>query len=264
MKNEFLVYNPYLTYSDPLRRSFVSCDGTHEMELDDDAYVLFELGKQAFKLLPACELVEDFNKWLPYYNEVMQTVQKTLSNLTTEGKLMLVSINGTSVDPYWENADDDVVLGSIWSNFSELSEKKGKDDSGYIEIRELFLLHVLIEIDNALISKSLDGRGLVSSAVSAASSLANVVAIDSESTIAAQARQKMARAGAQEKLARDPKQKEKLFVRGCWDGWQRDPNKYPTKAEFGRDMLSKCEHLTNNKIIEDWCREWERDSHPAS
>ena len=57
----------------------------------------------------------------------------------------------------------------------------------------------------------------------------------------------------------DPRNSEKLFVKECWLDWKTEPNKYSSKAEFARDMLNKVEHLTNTKVIEDWCRDWEKE-----
>jgi len=62
---------------------------------------------------------------------------------------------------------------------------------------------------------------------------------------------------------KDPKQTEKLFIKECWNDWSDDPRKYKSKAEFARDMLEKCENLSSQKIIEDWCREWEKAHHAS-
>ena len=70
-----------------------------------------------------------------------------------------------------------------------------------------------------------------------------------------------ASAGGRARVANAPKQKEKHFVRECWDEWQKHPDRYRSKSAFASDMLSKCEHLSSQKKIEDWCREWEK--HPA-
>ncbi len=56
----------------------------------------------------------------------------------------------------------------------------------------------------------------------------------------------------------DPRNNEKAFVKECWLDWKKSPNKYSSKAEFARDMLDKSEHLTSAKVIEDWCREWDK------
>lgn len=68
----------------------------------------------------------------------------------------------------------------------------------------------------------------------------------------------MARRAAEDRLKRDPKQKEKRFINSCWQEWQNNPTRYSGKAAFARDMLDKCEHLVSGKKIEDWCREWEK------
>lgn len=67
-----------------------------------------------------------------------------------------------------------------------------------------------------------------------------------------------AKNAAYTKAAKDPKQKEKSFVFECWQDWQKNPDSYNGKAAFARDMLAKCEHLTSQKKIEDWCREWKK------
>ena len=59
------------------------------------------------------------------------------------------------------------------------------------------------------------------------------------------------------KLAADPKQKEKILVRECWDEWQKQTDRYKGKAAFARDMLNKFESLESQRVIERWCKEWE-------
>lgn len=59
-------------------------------------------------------------------------------------------------------------------------------------------------------------------------------------------------------LRNDPKQADKLLVKQCWDAWRRAPESYTSKAAFARDMLEKCSKLTSSKVIEDWCRLWEK------
>jgi hypothetical protein len=74
------------------------------------------------------------------------------------------------------------------------------------------------------------------------------------------AKSEQASAGAKAKRDNDPRQKEKQLVFQCWQKWQSKPSNYKTKAAFAKDMLDKSEHLTSQKKIEDWCREWERKS----
>jgi hypothetical protein len=70
----------------------------------------------------------------------------------------------------------------------------------------------------------------------------------------------LAKSGGKGRVAKDLRQGEKVLVRSCWEAWKKTPNKYKSNAEFARDMLEKCEHLTSNKVIEDWCREWEKEA----
>jgi len=65
--------------------------------------------------------------------------------------------------------------------------------------------------------------------------------------------------GAKERHARDPKQTERNFVFECWKEWKQKPDLYKSKASFARDMLEKCEKLESPKVIEDWCREWDKE-----
>lgn len=75
---------------------------------------------------------------------------------------------------------------------------------------------------------------------------------------------------AMKKLAKDPKQAEKIIVRECWEAWQNKPEQYTKKIKFATAMVDKfrpddpeeeSKHLCNpNKIVE-WCGIWEREKH---
>lgn len=66
-----------------------------------------------------------------------------------------------------------------------------------------------------------------------------------------------AKFSAKKRLEADPKQEAKKKVRELWDLWQREPARYRSKAAFARDMLDKFELLSNQRVIERWCQEWE-------
>lgn len=68
----------------------------------------------------------------------------------------------------------------------------------------------------------------------------------------------LGRKGALALHENDPRQREKTFVKECWNAWQAHPENYPGKAAFARDMLSKCESLKSQTVIERWCRAWEK------
>ncbi len=68
---------------------------------------------------------------------------------------------------------------------------------------------------------------------------------------------KRQRERANARYATDEKQADKNFVRECWHEWQKQPDRYRSKAAFARDVIEKSKHLQSTKVIEDWCREWE-------
>jgi len=70
----------------------------------------------------------------------------------------------------------------------------------------------------------------------------------------------LASMGALAKLASDPKQKEKILVRECWNAWQVRLTAYKSNAAFARDMLEKFETLKSQPVIERWCRDWKEES----
>lgn len=76
-------------------------------------------------------------------------------------------------------------------------------------------------------------------------------------------RKSFAELGAKAKLANDKRQDEKKTVRDHWEQWKKFPARYRSKADFARYMLKTCEHLTSQKKIEDWCREWEKEQQQA-
>ncbi|AFK62778.1 hypothetical protein TKWG_13270 [Advenella kashmirensis WT001] len=71
---------------------------------------------------------------------------------------------------------------------------------------------------------------------------------------------KIGKSAIAKKLAKDPKQQEKQFIKECWKNWQADKSQYKSKAAFARDMMDKVEKLTSTKKVEDWCREWEKET----
>ncbi|AOJ63372.1 hypothetical protein WJ32_13495 [Burkholderia ubonensis] len=64
---------------------------------------------------------------------------------------------------------------------------------------------------------------------------------------------------ARARYAVDDKQREKRFVKECWQDWRKNPALYKSKAQFTRDMLEKCEFLESSANIEKWCRQWEKE-----
>jgi hypothetical protein len=64
--------------------------------------------------------------------------------------------------------------------------------------------------------------------------------------------------GGKSRAQGDPRTDAKDGVFGYWVRWQRKPSYYKSKAEFAKDMLEKFGVLTSVKVIENWCRDWEK------
>jgi hypothetical protein len=63
---------------------------------------------------------------------------------------------------------------------------------------------------------------------------------------------------AKKRYEKDDKQADKRFVFECWSEWRKNPGSYKSKAAFARDMQDKFPNLESQKVIEDWCRQWEK------
>ncbi len=63
---------------------------------------------------------------------------------------------------------------------------------------------------------------------------------------------------ARKALGNNPKQQEKLLVKKEWVNWQANPNEYKNKTAFAADMLKNYPLLKSEKVITDWCRQWEK------
>lgn len=260
MAFRFSLYHPYLTFSDLLNTThFVEPNGKHGKELSPNTGALFRIGREAYKRLPQAESKEEFDHGLSAYFKFINELRLVYK----EKKLKGMHSNGDVFEVDWSNLEDAQIVDVAWQMFTTFQSNAVAESKEIYA--ELFLFHALIEIDNALICIDLDSTDSVSAAIAAANALANAMAIDLGSETLQKARQDMAYRGAIAKIERDPKQAEKRFVYECWLEWQKKPDnlgRYKGKAAFARDMLSKCEHLTSQKKIEDWCREWER-ANPA-
>lgn len=250
-KSYFYTYSPYLTYSDPLNFGFIGGIHKTDREMDSDTESLFILGKDAYQRLPLVESREMLKQVLTGYHQTIDFFCGQLKKLDDKGQLTLSNHNGKEIKMDWNSAEDEHILKIGWKVFSDL-----KQDDTNEAFRELFLINALIEIDHAIVALDLRETGAVIAAINAANSLSNAVAIESGGEKLQEARRELAYRGATERLKRDPRQKEKQFIFECWENWQQHPASYASKAAFARDMLTKCEHLTSQKKIEDWCREW--------
>ena len=120
---------------------------------------------------------------------------------------------------------------------------------------------IFYNLERCLQSHKKDKNGSIVALARAGSDLAEMMIekpIDGEAM--REIRSGIGRTGATAKLAADPKQKDKSLVRGCWDDWQKKPDRYKGKAAFARDMRDKFPSLESQPVIEGWCRAWEREA----
>ncbi|MFA7269473.1 MAG: hypothetical protein WC073_09030 [Sterolibacterium sp.] len=258
----FLYYHPHLTFSDRKSDCFIDPKGKSQGDLDVDTDALFCLGRKVYGLLdPECDVSRDeFDQGHIGYLNMIDEWRVSVVEMYAAKRLKFIDHAGLPVtkDVNVDEMDDSQIISIIWQQSSTLGAKKllGEDQEALRVIEQTLLFHALKEIDHALIGLRLDG-GTVVATIEAANALSNAIAIRSGNEQLTMARRQFAYQGAIEKIKRDPKQKEKLFVRECWQDWQKKPDSYKSKAAFAKDMLTKCEHLESQKKIEDWCREWE-------
>ncbi len=69
----------------------------------------------------------------------------------------------------------------------------------------------------------------------------------------------MSELGVIARAEKDPRTKEWVFIRGCFDAWQKSPHRYESYSAFARDMLEKVEHLKSASVITRHCREWRKE-----
>jgi hypothetical protein len=257
-QHRFLAYHPHLTFSDPDADRFVSPNGKPDKELDEDANALFGIGRKIYQMFEGITSAAQLDAALTEYAEFIDAGRRLIPEMLASGKLVLKGEPSGQKDVDWTAIEDDSVIGIAWQVFEKTKLKNEDFDNNYFIM--VMAIHALIEIDNALISLKLRESGAVVAACEAANALSNLLALDSGDQKLQEARRDLAYRGAIARIERDPKQKEKTFIHECWQRWQQSPETYASKAAFARDMLSKCEHLTSQKKIEDWCREWESET----
>lgn len=257
-RHQFLAYHPHLTFSDPDADRFVSPNGKPDKELDEDTNALFGIGRKIYQMIEGITSTAQLDDALIEYEEFIDAVRRLLPEMLASGKLVLQGKRSSPKDVDWTTIEDDSVIGIAWQVFEKTKIKHEAIDNNYYIM--VMAIHALIEIDNALIALKLGESGAVVAACEAANALSNLHALDSGDQKLQEARRDLAYRGAIARIERDPKQKEKTFIYECWQRWQQSPETYASKAAFARDMLSKCEHLTSQKKIEDWCREWESET----
>lgn len=257
--SRFQYFDPYATYSNPDNAEFISPIGKPLGELNADSEALFVLGAKVYSRLPQVDCKEEFESGYAGFLMFLKELRQTFCEMFSSGQLVPQNGKGEKIPFDPQMIDDLQVISICWQLDSGLGllRKSCKDSRSVFT--EMFLFHALREIDDSLIGIELDGRGAVVAAVEATNALSNAIAISAGDERLIDARKLFAYEAAIARIKRDPKQKEKAFVRECWERWAlKGESSYKSKAAFARDMLDKCEHLESQKKIEDWCREWEK------
>jgi hypothetical protein len=254
----FLTYHPFSTFSNVENDQFLKSNGKPGNEPNADTEALFKIGKEAYRLFLDLTDSEQFERALAGYWQSLEYSRALIQEMVDNGFLEFRINENEHLTIEWENIRDDAIIGIAWQLYSKSQLKVDDEEKEYMA--RMMALHALIEIDNALLAMSMGGSGAIVATYEASNAVANLLSILSGDEKLQVARRDLAYQGAMARLERDPKQKEKTFIHECWQRWQQSPETYASKAAFARDMLSKCEHLTSQKKIEDWCREWESET----
>jgi hypothetical protein len=261
--NEFSAYDPYATFSSLENRRFIKSTGESSFSgwsepLDDDEQALWRLGKNAFDALNATSR-DDFEHAYQTYIDGMQMNREILAELSENDTILIQNSNEERISPDWSKYPPDEILAFIWQIFSQIPREKHPQEFQAL-LRQSFLFACFKLIEHALIAHMLDGRGLLSAVLGAASAFANAEVLTSDNPTLTKARQELAYKGAMERIRRDPKTADKMTVRDYWVRWTKQPDLYKNKAEFVRDMLDgKTTALKgNSETVNRWIREWER------
>ena len=169
----FAAYHPYLTYSNPDNRDFISPSGKAETYTDANTLALFELGKNIFAVLNPLSK-EEFDGGLETYYEFIEHFCSAFQKQQENGVLKLVTPTGENITVTWEELDSDQVMAIIWQVRSTNENYKQKINEDLLI--HMFLYHALKLIDSSYIDVRLREGG-VDFAISAANAFSNAQAL---------------------------------------------------------------------------------------
>jgi hypothetical protein len=248
MHREFQAFDPFNSFSS---EKFVFLDRAGEAAWQStlnqgDVLALWHLGRDAFQALGKFEDQADFDASFCEHLASIAMFAKVLKEESTD---VFQDEPNTLWKPNFHEWQSIEILGI----YSQISNSIGTSRE---HLARHFLFACLEEIDFALKGLALHQDHL-QAVISATLAFANFQVISAGHNVLQQARSELALRAARERHSRDPKQVERNFVFECWKEWKRKPASYKGKAAFARAMLDKCEYLTSQKNIEDWCRLWE-------
>lgn len=226
---------------------------------------LYILAKQAYDAIEGFESQEQFQSLIDEYASSIDSFKKSFIAACEVGKISVATTAGEVLDcQEFENAESHEVIRNMLEIHHKVHEMNPtlatEDFNGQIQYLAICYLFAAFEnIDHALIDIMINDDG-VGGAIIAANCLSNFLIYSKAEINVQEMRSKMAKEAAQMRIKNDPKQHEKQFIKECWQQWQADSGLYKSKAAFARDMMNKVEHLTSSKKIEDWCREWEKET----
>lgn len=263
---KLLAYDPFTTFAGSNtpgvfltrdnKNSFAS--GGLRGTRNSDLAALWALGKSAYQKLPHAVHAEPFDSGLKAFYAYIDETRGIICEMMLTKHISVMYPDGMLASQEWcQGAEPSEILKVAWSLSNASSPIT--DDMVNGTFLEAFCFACLLEIDNTLIGISLGGGDSISSALEACEANANAEAIASRNDRLQNARKQLAAQAAASRHLKDPRRVEKQRIYKCWLEWRENPDYYTGKADFARQMLDECEHLTSTKKIEDWCRDWEKE-----
>lgn len=273
----FVAYDPHLTFSRSDAKRFLNRSG-RSIEIagrDLDLEALFRLAQLAYSIVraafPICESF-DFEKANRIYIDYLQHQLLLFRESVSKGSIKLyagsgVKVSKEAIDNYLSYLSDNALL--FWLREEFRDELAANPPELRRVVSFVHALSALRTIDHVLASLNEAKPQFVSEVLEVVQQISYAQEFSEHRELGAVAALRRTLGSEWGRMARvaalkvDPKQSEKQLAKECWREWQRMPTRYRSKAAFARDMLTKFEHLESQKVIEDWCRDWEKSEADA-
>ena len=268
----FRNYDPILSFKrdgedDAFRRSDgTSCFDEHNQERLDEHPDTLVLKKIAFRAMrriretltdePLADAIyfalKDVENYRSFFADQLRTGNLKVGGYDEEGQPLA---SQDAIDRVIHADDFDIVnCSAAMCRFSP-EETKAQE---LLNVEIMYLCVALKEIDAALPTLRFGIGGTAIYAVVALDCLRTAEAMRSGERVRRATFTEWGRTASAKRLKNDPRQADKQLIKDYWRTWQSVPTRYRSKAAFARDMVDKSEHLTSQKVVEDWCREWEK------
>jgi hypothetical protein len=251
----FRQYDPFLTFHDGVIGHFVSPKGRPLNNSSVDIQALYRVAQFCYEKLR--DHITSRNNFEAIQAEYLQWIANYRSWFTEPFTDHFPEwIRGDIETTDWNHASDSKLV-SIVIKMHRVATRGATPDA-LSETRNKFLLHALREIDSTIALIERQGVGAVASAIGVCEAMfvyTRIEAINTAKSLDGYFKRKT-------RKETDPKHQDKLNVYACWKLWRGKPSNYTSKAAFARDMREKYQNLISTKVIEDWCRKWERGNTP--